>query len=282
MCLYDEQDFYYEEPLCVPNDSLDDLFPMDVPYNSIVLPSFRDENMFLQYLLQEENVQVYRDYESGLVSPNDDYHSLMTPSSVLVSPNEAFLRQQPPMEQQQQQLLMTSPKKLLMTSPKEEVSEITTDNNYEANPRKRSRSSENQSENTCSFTTINGHVTQVRRKRSSRTKKISWGPAGNTEQNIEVPSNSFEGDTGMDTGRDTGAITRNCVHCQATKTPQWREGPMGPRTLCNACGVRFKTGRLLPEYRPVSSPNFDKVQHSNYHKRVVKMRNRKAKVPKKL
>ncbi|GLI65442.1 hypothetical protein VaNZ11_008819 [Volvox africanus] len=37
--------------------------------------------------------------------------------------------------------------------------------------------------------------------------------------------------------------TRCCVECGATSTPQWREGPMGPKTLCNACGVRRQ--RLL-------------------------------------
>lgn len=37
-----------------------------------------------------------------------------------------------------------------------------------------------------------------------------------------------------------------CVHCRATKTPLWRNGPAGPKTLCNACGVRHKLGKLLP------------------------------------
>jgi hypothetical protein len=26
-----------------------------------------------------------------------------------------------------------------------------------------------------------------------------------------------------------------CLGCGATETPEWRRGPMGPRTLCNAC-----------------------------------------------
>ncbi|KAL4297335.1 hypothetical protein GQ457_12G029680 [Hibiscus cannabinus] len=65
---------------------------------------------------------------------------------------------------------------------------------------------------------------------------------------------------------------RKCLHCEVTKTPQWREGPMGPKTLCNACGVRFRSGRLLPEYRPAASPTFVPALHSNSHKKVVEMR----------
>lgn len=67
---------------------------------------------------------------------------------------------------------------------------------------------------------------------------------------------------------------RKCMHCEVTKTPQWRAGPMGPKTLCNACGVRYKSGRLFPEYRPAASPTFTPSLHSNSHKKVLEMRNR--------
>ncbi|KAI9495025.1 hypothetical protein BDB00DRAFT_266844 [Zychaea mexicana] len=30
---------------------------------------------------------------------------------------------------------------------------------------------------------------------------------------------------------------KQCHSCQSTETPEWRKGPMGPRTLCNACGL---------------------------------------------
>ncbi|KAK8566284.1 hypothetical protein V6N11_063003 [Hibiscus sabdariffa] len=69
--------------------------------------------------------------------------------------------------------------------------------------------------------------------------------------------------------------TRRCSHCGVTKTPQWRAGPMGAKTLCNACGVRFKSGRLLPEYRPACSPTFSSVLHSNHHRKVLEMRRKK-------
>ncbi|KAM7530224.1 hypothetical protein LguiB_033634 [Lonicera macranthoides] len=65
---------------------------------------------------------------------------------------------------------------------------------------------------------------------------------------------------------------RRCSHCLSQKTPQWRAGPLGPKTLCNACGVRYKSGRLLPEYRPAKSPSFVSNKHSNSHKKVLEMR----------
>uniref|UniRef100_A0A5B7B7M8 GATA-type domain-containing protein n=1 Tax=Davidia involucrata TaxID=16924 RepID=A0A5B7B7M8_DAVIN len=67
---------------------------------------------------------------------------------------------------------------------------------------------------------------------------------------------------------------KKCTHCEVTKTPQWREGPMGPKTLCNACGVRYRSGRLFPEYRPAASPTFVPSLHSNSHKKVIEMRGR--------
>ncbi|CAM0945032.1 unnamed protein product [Alopecurus aequalis] len=68
---------------------------------------------------------------------------------------------------------------------------------------------------------------------------------------------------------------RRCSHCGVQKTPQWRAGPEGAKTLCNACGVRFKSGRLLPEYRPACSPTFVGDLHSNSHRKVLEMRRKK-------
>lgn len=65
---------------------------------------------------------------------------------------------------------------------------------------------------------------------------------------------------------------KKCAHCEITKTPQWREGPTGPKTLCNACGVRYRSGRLYPEYRPAASPTFVPALHSNSHRKVIEMR----------
>lgn len=86
-----------------------------------------------------------------------------------------------------------------------------------------------------------------------------------TPKKKETPA---EGSTGAGEGR-------RCLHCATDKTPQWRTGPMGPKTLCNACGVRYKSGRLVPEYRPAASPTFMLTKHSNSHRKVLELRRQK-------
>ncbi|XWS42343.1 hypothetical protein CRYUN_Cryun16bG0006500 [Craigia yunnanensis] len=34
-----------------------------------------------------------------------------------------------------------------------------------------------------------------------------------------------------------------CTDCKTTKTPLWRGGPAGPKSLCNACGIKYRKKR---------------------------------------
>ncbi|KAK9821779.1 hypothetical protein WJX81_001398 [Elliptochloris bilobata] len=36
---------------------------------------------------------------------------------------------------------------------------------------------------------------------------------------------------------------KRCLQCGTQETPLWRPGPAGPKTLCNACGVRYMKAR---------------------------------------
>ncbi|KAJ6994699.1 GATA transcription factor 22 [Populus alba x Populus x berolinensis] len=36
---------------------------------------------------------------------------------------------------------------------------------------------------------------------------------------------------------------RVCSDCNTTSTPLWRSGPRGPKSLCNACGIRQRKAR---------------------------------------
>lgn len=92
---------------------------------------------------------------------------------------------------------------------------------------------------------------------------------------VKKPKKTAEKTTGSGSQALVVVQQRRCTHCLVTKTPQWRAGPNGPKTLCNACGVRFKSGRLFPEYRPACSPTFSSEMHSNSHRKVLEMRKRK-------
>ncbi|KAJ0090826.1 hypothetical protein Patl1_12936 [Pistacia atlantica] len=108
---------------------------------------------------------------------------------------------------------------------------------------------------------------------SSDTDIISTGPPQQTAKKTVKASGSKKKECGD--GGDGSVEGRKCLHCATDKTPQWRTGPMGPKTLCNACGVRYKSGRLVPEYRPAASPTFVLTKHSNSHRKVLELRRQK-------
>lgn len=102
--------------------------------------------------------------------------------------------------------------------------------------------------------------------RSDQHDETGEEEADEEQKRMMVSKESLEGNNGQQ------PMPRRCTHCLAQRTPQWRAGPLGPKTLCNACGVRYKSGRLLPEYRPAKSPTFVSYLHSNSHKKVMEMR----------
>ncbi|CAA7025407.1 unnamed protein product [Microthlaspi erraticum] len=61
-------------------------------------------------------------------------------------------------------------------------------------------------------------------------KKIST----NQYNNI-VSENGYNG--------SNNCVIRICSDCNTTKTPLWRSGPRGPKSLCNACGIRQRKAR---------------------------------------
>ncbi|KAG7606346.1 Zinc finger GATA-type [Arabidopsis thaliana x Arabidopsis arenosa] len=42
---------------------------------------------------------------------------------------------------------------------------------------------------------------------------------------------------------NNNGVIRVCSDCNTTKTPLWRSGPRGPKSLCNACGIRQRKAR---------------------------------------
>ncbi|KAF9544020.1 hypothetical protein EC957_000289 [Mortierella hygrophila] len=48
-------------------------------------------------------------------------------------------------------------------------------------------------------------------------------------------------------GPASNSIQKRCGYCNCTTTPMWRRGPNGPSTLCNACGVKWKHGKIMQD-----------------------------------
>ncbi|CAN0855572.1 GATA transcription factor 15 [Linum grandiflorum] len=53
---------------------------------------------------------------------------------------------------------------------------------------------------------------------------------------------------------------KTCADCGTSKTPLWRGGPAGPKSLCNACGIRSRKKRRDVLGLTKSSSNDKKVK----------------------
>jgi GATA zinc finger len=66
-----------------------------------------------------------------------------------------------------------------------------------------------------------------------------------------------------------------CHSCNTTDTPEWRRGPDGARTLCNACGLRKESfsdlidSKELP-HNSVSSCYFSAIDYAKLMRKSEK------------
>ncbi|CEP08579.1 hypothetical protein [Parasitella parasitica] len=66
-------------------------------------------------------------------------------------------------------------------------------------------------------------------KPMERTKSFSDKPRPSKKKRVDNPE-----------------VPKICTDCGTTDAPEWRRGPSGPKTLCNACGLRWsKTKKKL-------------------------------------
>ncbi|RLN28770.1 hypothetical protein C2845_PM05G04400 [Panicum miliaceum] len=101
------------------------------------------------------------------------------------------------------------------------------------------------------------------------TDPLPASVAARTDPDSEQPSNKKKKKKKKPAKTNDSKL---CDHCASSSTPKWREGPKAPHTLCNACGVRYNQGRLLPEYRPQVSPTFNCREHDSSHSEVLLLR----------
>ncbi|CAK9152396.1 unnamed protein product [Ilex paraguariensis] len=80
-------------------------------------------------------------------------------------------------------------------------------------------------------------------RRSSCMSNFCWDML--QSKNTSSPPPTYKTSRGGSNGgnNNSGAdplLARRCANCDTTSTPLWRNGPRGPKSLCNACGIRFK------------------------------------------
>ncbi|XP_045811884.1 putative GATA transcription factor 22 [Trifolium pratense] len=76
---------------------------------------------------------------------------------------------------------------------------------------------------------------------SDQTSGGSSNIASNSKQKFEDQKQPLS-PLGSSTNNYSNQI-RVCSDCNTTKTPLWRSGPRGPKSLCNACGIRQRKAR---------------------------------------
>ncbi|KAF3654025.1 hypothetical protein FXO38_15344 [Capsicum annuum] len=82
-----------------------------------------------------------------------------------------------------------------------------------------------------------------RRRSSSKCMSNFWDIL-HPKQHMTTPSSAHKstrgGSNGSNNSNTDPLVARRCANCDTTSTPLWRNGPRGPKSLCNACGIRFK------------------------------------------
>lgn len=72
----------------------------------------------------------------------------------------------------------------------------------------------------------------------------------------------------QDHHRSGGSVTnKKCLYCGSKSTPMWRRGPQGAGTLCNACGVKWKHGKILNGNDPKPEKKRKRSNSNNSGKR---------------
>ncbi|KAF8409973.1 hypothetical protein HHK36_002493 [Tetracentron sinense] len=83
------------------------------------------------------------------------------------------------------------------------------------------------------------------RRSGSFTSNVHWDMFQTTQpplSAVAVAAHRSSRGGGSSNNNLTGdpLLARRCAHCDTTSTPLWRNGPRGPKSLCNACGIRYK------------------------------------------
>ncbi|KAG0532365.1 hypothetical protein BDA96_04G102200 [Sorghum bicolor] len=83
----------------------------------------------------------------------------------------------------------------------------------------------------------------MRRKATSEYPEGGGGGARKPRRRPQAHHQDAESQLLQQQQQAMGGVVRVCSDCNTTKTPLWRSGPRGPKSLCNACGIRQRKAR---------------------------------------
>ncbi|CAN8231889.1 unnamed protein product [Cochlearia groenlandica] len=63
------------------------------------------------------------------------------------------------------------------------------------------------------------------------------------DSSCESSSDVDNGNCSSSSSGSGGDTKKTCVDCGTSRTPLWRGGPSGPKSLCNACGIKSRKKR---------------------------------------
>ncbi|KAF9186693.1 hypothetical protein BGZ51_009815 [Haplosporangium sp. Z 767] len=91
---------------------------------------------------------------------------------------------------------------------------------------------------------------------SQKTPKLKR-PKGQDDKGSVSSTKKSAGNVGHKQNGVSGSSStpsqKRCGYCGCATTPMWRRGPLGPSTLCNACGVKWKHGKIMQDHKESQS-----------------------------
>ncbi|KAJ0507544.1 putative transcription factor C2C2-GATA family [Helianthus annuus] len=118
-------------------------------------------------------------------------------------------------------------------------------------------------------TRLTGDYDRVNHERRS---SANW--SANFCWDILQPSPSQKAVHGGGNGGTTVAeplLARRCANCDTTSTPLWRNGPRGPKSLCNACGIRFKKEERRANAAATATTNVGDTTETQHYQQMMNM-----------
>ncbi|KAG1365274.1 GATA transcription factor 15 [Cocos nucifera] len=82
----------------------------------------------------------------------------------------------------------------------------------------------------------------IRDHRNGRSQPI-FEKAAILDRVMDPSGEKETGSVDLGGSRESSGELKSCADCRTTKTPLWRGGPSGPKSLCNACGIRYRKKR---------------------------------------